>query len=537
MEYDAFIERYGDKKQKPWAGALGVYIVSPKCPTGFENEGGYKEECGNNVPKNVKIGKATGRGGFKTRFKTYYTYWPQGLMVHGLLVTPSFDQRWFTYKDHATKRETTLKRVLTKKNLIGFGPANGTERLGSEWVRGTPAKIMPFLNSVAKGNDVLYGCTREACRPVSRRAHVTRQHAVLQELVDELRPPESANSRTGGRGKPRVMTRQTTKAARPRAADPIKPRANALVAALDRELGSAKARIAACPRRSGHMLKAYPATSTRAAYAHQDVSGDGNCYFYAVLRALGLPLTAGGRTSDALDALSYFDDERTRRKWKRMLERGTWADPVDVLLDSIKMRRHLWSRGIRYVVKLERSRPGPSDIDAFMRSPLAAIRGRANNSVFVLTATELLYSEALSKQTPAVPEASAAFKAAHSDGRIVGFVWRNVVDEPAHYELIVPTRLSTVLPRAMLEITNTSGFKHKNRTNSVRRSVRRHSAAKSAEPNDKMRNDNSVMRRLHPNHRYHADLMTDAGIRYRKKGYFESPVSQSRSSRVETITQ
>ena len=70
--------------------------------------------------------------------------------MHAILRTQNFDSTVHTVKDEALKRETTLRRIFKAHKLSGFGADgrgrnNGTRKLGSEWIRLTPDKIMNYL--------------------------------------------------------------------------------------------------------------------------------------------------------------------------------------------------------------------------------------------------------------------------------------------------------------------------------------------------------------------------------------------------------
>jgi len=458
MDYETFVERYADVKSDPWAGSLGVYIVSPKCPTGFPPGG---EQCGNRVPKDVKIGKATGRGGFRTRLKSYYTYWPGGLLVHGLLTTPSMDERYFTYKNHATRRETTLKRVLAEKKLTGFGPSNGTEKLGSEWVHAPPAQVMPLLEQIAEPKDKLFGCTQAGCVLVPKRQPRTRANRDLRDLVAGKRVVRSKSGEVGDVGVPVVRTRQLSKALR-KPGDPIHRRAAAIAnkqnqtvaTAVERldELTATRRALAGAPngpqkertcRLRGRTIKRYLSPP----YTHQDVTGDGRCYFYAVLRAIGLPLSGGtGGRSNANAALEYFDSN-TRQEWKAKLDSATFGDPLNVLQNASKMRRAMYDdRGIKYVVKIKRSRTSDEQIAEYLQDPIAFVRAQNDASIWSLRPRAIRYIDALSKPGGQAAGAEGQFRTAFQGGNVITFIWRNVRGEPLHYELILPSRLLPATP-------------------------------------------------------------------------------------------
>lgn len=257
MELTNFVKKYsgrGGALGTPWAGANGVYVVSPACPTQFW-EG---ERCGNNVPMNVKIGKASGENGFATadgkgRLQAYRTYWPNGVTVHAVLITPSFDRTVHTYKDEALKRETTLRRIFNKLGLVGFGSNghggdNGTRHLGSEWIHLTPSKMMNFL--IAAGpyrhaNDKLYGCTKDKCERVHTEKvsrNVTRLNNVVNKLQYVLED-EKKGKKLGVRGRPVVLPRTILEAAQKKT-HPLHIYSDLLVSNVNTEVMLAQRRLA-----------------------------------------------------------------------------------------------------------------------------------------------------------------------------------------------------------------------------------------------------------------------------------------------------
>lgn len=260
MELLDFERKYGGRSGAAgalWGGANGVYVVSPACPTEFW----AGERCGNNVPRNVKIGKATGVNGLATsdgkgRLRNYRTYWPNGVTVHAVLITPSFDRTVHTIKDEASNRETTLRRIFKSRGLVGFGSNgrggdNGTSHLGSEWIRLTPSEIMNYLIAVGPvrhARDKLYGCTKDQCERVhvdrvSR--NVTRLNNVVKalEYVLEDENKEKKEKKLGVRGRPVVLPRTIIKAAKNKT-HPLHIYSELLVSNVNKEMQLAQRRLA-----------------------------------------------------------------------------------------------------------------------------------------------------------------------------------------------------------------------------------------------------------------------------------------------------
>jgi len=182
MDSQKFMELYKNKgvRSRPWAGATGIYMVAPSCPANFFDG----ETCMNPVPRNVKIGKATGKGGLASRIGSYSTYWPHGTTVHAVMITPSYDEKYGTIRDYATARETTLKRILRSPEVdaLGFGSngkggKNGSEKVeNSEWVRMEPSELIRYFDAVGPKRhpgDRLYTCNTNQCLEVSARVAAT----------------------------------------------------------------------------------------------------------------------------------------------------------------------------------------------------------------------------------------------------------------------------------------------------------------------------------------------------------------------------
>ena len=200
MDLEVFLEKYKDPKEgQIWAGSLGVYVVSPKCPAGFSRV----EQC-DEFPKKVKIGKTLGQSGFKGRLSTYKTYWPIGLRVWSILRVDSYDPKYHTYRDLATPRETALKRSLEKSR--GFEKYRKGSQ--SEWVRLEPGQVLKHLEAVARPGDEVYSCLGDECRIIKPRGMpgvpLTRRGAIAS-------PNKSLA--LGDRGLPRVRTRRAIRLA------------------------------------------------------------------------------------------------------------------------------------------------------------------------------------------------------------------------------------------------------------------------------------------------------------------------------------
>ena len=535
MDFETFEKKYNDASSNPWVGQLGLYVISPKCPTGFHVD--QRENCPvNRVPKNVKIGKATGQSGFRSRLKSYYTYWPQGLLVHGILTTPSLDRKFFTYKNHASDRERVLKQMLRKKKLIGFGPHNGSEKIGSEWVRATPSTIMPILESIAQGKDRLYGCNQGACVEKKIQNESNQVQTRSRKKVNEDK--NKNGNQIGTPGRPRTRTRYMDKIIdnenhplRPRVLAQIQEQNNlynnaknrlnqlkqreAIIEAspnsLQKETNMQKIQANICNLR-GKIIKKY------ASYTHFDVTGDGRCYYYAVLKALGVPLHAGvGAPSNTLNSNKYFNTIAKRRKWKRSLDEGKYEDALFWILDSKEMRRILFhERNIRFIVRLHRTTRGHREIQNYIDDPVDHIRQTISSEVYYLTSTGLHASNAIKGSGRASRYDSInQFKKAFNDGNVISFVYRNIPGTQPHYEIILPHRLDPPhspirrRPKPLAEMNNTPNWKsaHMPTPNKV-------NATKSKRKKKPLFDRNAF---LQPNHRIVADHMNNNAILYNRR--------------------
>lgn len=242
MDSKKFLELYKNKgaasgaRGRPWAGATGLYMVAPSCPANFYDG----ETCENPVPKQVKIGRASGQGGLGSRIGSYSSYWPHGTTVHAVMITPSYDKKYGVIRDYATARETTLKRVLRRPevNALGFGSngkggQNGSEKVvSSEWVRMQPSELIRYFDAVGPKRhpgDRLYTCNSNQClqvprdmAPKRRQTRVSRASSLSSMEGTNWKALEAVlknESELGIPGRPVVLT----KAARSAAVQPDHP--------------------------------------------------------------------------------------------------------------------------------------------------------------------------------------------------------------------------------------------------------------------------------------------------------------------------
>jgi hypothetical protein len=230
MDLDTFLEKYGRKghraADRPNPSKKGVYVVSPRCPTKFFPN----ESCDTKAAvQNVKIGKASGIKGFSGRLLNYKTYWPNGVVVHAILETRQLDPTWSTIDPQATKRETTLKRVLGRKgfNKLGFGAdGKGTQndtqymKNPSEWVNMSPTSLMPILMAIGPmrvQTDRLFACNEGECVPqkLTKELKSVMQHsqALAFALQFERENTHLPSGKRGVVGRQVVVTKEMELAA------------------------------------------------------------------------------------------------------------------------------------------------------------------------------------------------------------------------------------------------------------------------------------------------------------------------------------
>ena len=573
MELSKFAEKYGKRANgKPWAGANGVYVISPACPTKFW-EG---EKCGKEGPKSVKIGRSSGESGFagdkKGRLSSYKTYWPNGVTVHAVLITPSFDKRYHTFKDVALQRETTLRRIFKKKRLTGFGGIPFDKKkghLGKEWINLSPSKIMNHL--IAAGplrnkSDRLYKCTESSCDKVDI-SKLSRNTTQLNDIVKELEyvlEDEIKQKKVGIRGRPVVLPRSIVIAAKKRS-HPLHIYSHLLKSNIDeeqreslrrlankkthdvKELSNKKKQVrtrlekkkinekvikirkkehrnlAAIRPSKGYVVKSTkkvpsntrgkrgeivgedintikgphhplhrarydnakkatarmqfkqrlnengskesdsnesdsnesdsnkndsnekswkscPRPSRRnmtQIYTFYNVAGDNRCYFYAIMKALGLPLSKGlGNIKNINRGLGLIDSNK-KAHWEKEIGNGKWRDPISVLENSKQMCKILYDKGIRYIAKLSRKRKNFSELEAYLADPTTTLLDNNENDLYLLRAKgEIMRVKETTKRIRR-PASKASFEKAFEDGRVITLIWRNVRGEPHHYEVIM----------------------------------------------------------------------------------------------------
>ena len=179
-------------------------------------------------------------------------------------------------------------------------------------------------------------------------------------------------------------------------------------------------------------------------YTWYDVTGDGRCYFYAILKALDLPLYKGkGKINNTKIGLNLIDSNK-REQWETRIQYGRFADPIDVLDHSKEMCKMLYRKGINFIAKLIRTRTDFSEIESYLADPISSLLSSDENAVFLLHESgrmdfvaEISESRRPQEQPNRMSKINL-FKNAFQEGRVVTFIWRHIRGKPDHYEIILP---------------------------------------------------------------------------------------------------
>ena len=278
----------------------------------------------------------------------------------------------------------------------------------------------------------------------------------------------------------------------------------------------------ACSLR-GRVLKSYNK------YRHLDVTGDGRCFYYAILKALGVSITDGvGAPNDTKDAGKYFNRIGIRKKYMAALAKGQPQNALYVIMDSKEMRRILiQDRGIRYIVRIPRTKQRYDEIEQYIDDPIKHVRQTPNAAIHYISektnAFKILHLSANNSNgtsptntqhgsennnneennNPTVRE----FKQAFDSGKVITFVHRVIPGKPAHYELLLPRSLDTqrikARARLLTEIANTKNWKK------ARKSIQNNGKSKRKKTKRSLVYDN-----VPPNHRLIANRMTNEARKY-----------------------
>ena len=182
---------------------------------------------------------------------------------------------------------------------------------------------------------------------------------------------------------------------------------------------------------SARLIKEYP----RQGYTHYDVTGDGLCYFYVILKALGMRLTAGGGAPSNLRRFfhsnnEYFEKTENYRKYLGKVQRKSYGNPSDVISISPLIRRQLYESGIRYIAHITLSRNEPDKVDKYMRRPLTHAE-----EISAILGPDRRYRLRLLT----ADQTRAQLVPAMSRHEVIVFVYKDYPIESEHFTVIIPT--------------------------------------------------------------------------------------------------
>jgi hypothetical protein len=189
----------------------------------------------------------------------------------------------------------------------------------------------------------------------------------------------------------------------------------------------------ACPSASS-IIKQYTH------YTHHNVTGDGRCYFYVILRALGMKLT---REKGAVANLErffknnhYLINPRYKRKLQRQVRNGTCGDPENVIDSSLAIRRLLYDRNIRYIATIQQTRTKPNIVDDYIRAPKDVLTSPNLISLSQLHADFTLQS--FTQQQRVKTTLPDTLIKAIQNKTVITFVHQNYPSRSEHYSVILP---------------------------------------------------------------------------------------------------
>ena len=192
--------------------------------------------------------------------------------------------------------------------------------------------------------------------------------------------------------------------------------------------------VRACPLLNHSVIKQY------LGYTHHDVAGDGRCYFYVILKALGMKLT-GARGAEC-NLVPFFENNtyfnpRNKRKLQRQVRKGTFGNPEMIVHYSPAIRKLLWDRKIRYIATIQKTKKKLNVVDDYMQDPL---RHLVQLSELHGPSTSFRLQTLTAKQYPSQKE---AFMHATAKKQVITFVHQNFPVGSEHFTVIIPRRVRT----------------------------------------------------------------------------------------------
>ena len=190
-------------------------------------------------------------------------------------------------------------------------------------------------------------------------------------------------------------------------------------------------RIRGC-KSSARIIKEYP----RQGYTHYDVTGDGLCYFYVILKALVMRLTAGGGAPSNLSHLfhcknKYFEKTEDYRKYLGKVQRKSYGNPSNVISISPLIRQMLYERGIRYIAHITLSRNEPDKVDKYMRRPLTHAE-----EISTIHGPDRGYRQQILSEE----QIRTHLVSAMGRHEVIVFVYKNYPIQSEHFTVIIPTQ-------------------------------------------------------------------------------------------------
>ena len=173
-------------------------------------------------------------------------------------------------------------------------------------------------------------------------------------------------------------------------------------------------------------------------YTHYNVTGDGRCYFYVILRALGMKLTREKGAVVDLERFfinnSYFNPEQ-KGKIGDNVRKGTYGNPEKVIHHSPAIRKLLWDRNIRYIATIHKTINTPNIVDEHIQNPikylasLSKLHGPTEYKLQSFTAKDL-------------PSHQGAYMNAFMAKQVVTFVHQNYPVKAKHFTVIIPSDIA-----------------------------------------------------------------------------------------------
>ena len=178
-------------------------------------------------------------------------------------------------------------------------------------------------------------------------------------------------------------------------------------------------------------------------YIHHDVTGDGRCYFYVLLKALGMQLANQKGAVANLERFfknNHYFTPRNKRQLERAVKNGTFGNPETVIDYSPAIRNLLWDRNIRYIATIQMTRETPKAVDEYMENPMShLIQLSSLNNHPTKTKTKVKLVELKSFTELQYPKERRAFINATARKQVITFVHKNYPVGSEHFTVIIPS--------------------------------------------------------------------------------------------------